>query len=122
MSTTQKKLTSREIAKAIAQAASDIKAEDLVVLDLRKVSHFADFFVIVSGRSDRQVQAISENIGEQLKKMRIPSVGTEGYQTGHWVLMDYGAVIAHIFYEETRLFYGLEKLWSDAPQIKFRLK
>lgn len=116
------KLTSRTLARLISQAAYDIKAEDLVVLDLREISGFADFFVIASGRSDRQVQAICDNIDEVLREKKIRAIGIEGYQTGHWILMDYGSVVTHIFYEETRLFYGLEKLWGDAPKIRFRLK
>lgn len=122
MSSKGKKLTSRDLARSVAQAALDIKAEELTVLDLRKLSHFADYFVIATGRSDRQVQAIAENIEEALEKQKIRSLGIEGYPTGHWILMDYGAVVAHIFYEETREFYSLEKLWDDAPRVKFRLK
>lgn len=118
----QRKLTSRDLARLIAQAACDIKAEDLTVLDLKKLSGFADFFVIASGRSDRQVQAICAHIEETLGRKKIRPIGIEGYQIGHWVLIDYGSVVAHIFYEETRPFYGLEKLWGDAPRVRFRLK
>ncbi len=106
----------------IAQAAYDTKADGLTVLDLKKDSSFTDFFVFASGRSDRQVQAICDNIRDALEEKKIFPIGVEGYDTGHWILMDYGSVIAHLFYEETRLFYGLEKLWADAPHLKFRLK
>lgn len=116
------KLSSRDLARQIAQAAFDTKAEDLVVLDLRKLSGFTEFFVIATGRSDRQVQAISDNIQEVLKGKKIRPIGVEGYQKGHWVLIDYGPVVAHVFYEEVRAFYALEKFWGDAPHIKFRLK
>lgn len=118
----KKKLTSRDLARLIAQAACDIKAEDLKVLDLKKLSGFADYFVITTGRSDRQVQAICDHIEESLGQKKIRPIGIEGYSTGHWVLIDYGSVVAHIFYEETRPFYGLEKLWGDAPKVRFRLK
>lgn len=117
-----RRLTSRDLARTIAQAAYDVKAEDLCVLDLRKVSQFADFFVIASGRSDRQVQAICDNINEDLSKKKMKPLGVEGYAKGHWILMDFGSVIVHIFYEETRVFYGLERLWGDAPRLRFRLK
>ncbi len=117
-------MTSRDLARQIAQAAFDTKAEDLMVLDLRKLSSFTEFFVIASGRSDRQVQAISNNIQEALSRdgKKIAPIGVEGYQKGHWVLIDYGSVVAHVFYEEARAFYALDKFWGDAPHIKFRLK
>lgn len=101
-------------------AALDIKGEDAVVLDLRKLTSFTDFFVIISGRSDRQVQAISNRVIETLDKKRTKPFGIEGYETGHWVLLDYGSVVAHVFYQETREFYALEKLWSDAPRVEWK--
>jgi len=113
--------TAKERARDIAQAACDTKAENLTVLDLKKISGFTDYFVIATGTSDRQVQAICDNIHKSLKKMTVYPLVIEGYQEGHWILMDYGSVIVHIFYEETRNFYSLEKLWADAPRIKFRL-
>lgn len=119
---TRRKLTSRDIAREVAQAAYDIKAEDLAVLDLRKVAGFTDFFVIATGGSDRHVQAICDNIDEELAKKKITPLGREGYQKGHWALIDYGSVVAHIFYGEARFFYAIEKLWGDAPRVKFRLK
>lgn len=113
---------SRDVARTIAQAAYDTKAEDLIVLDLRKLTSFTDFFVIATGRSDRQVQAVCSRIEEVLSKKKMRPIGIEGYQKGHWILMDYGSVVAHIFYEEARVFYAIEKLWNDAPKIRFRLK
>jgi ribosome-associated protein len=113
---------SRALAQIIAQAAYDTKAADLTVLDLTKLSAFADYFVIATGTSDRQVQAISDRIQETLKKAGVRPLGIEGYQKGHWILIDCGGVIAHIFFEEARAFYGLDKLWGDAPQVKFALK
>jgi ribosome-associated protein len=114
--------TSKDMAKIIAQAAHDTKGLDLRVLDLRKLSSFADYFVIVTGTSDRQVQAICDHIRDDLKKAGVHPLGVEGYQKGHWALIDCGGVIAHIFYEEARQFYGLDKLWGDAPKVKFALK
>lgn len=120
--TRKKPVTSREIARLIAQSAHDIKAVELKVLGLRKLSGFTDYFVIASGRSDRQVQAICDRIRETLEKRERRPLGIEGYQEGHWVLLDYGEVVAHIFYEPVRSFYALEKLWGDAPRINFRLR
>jgi ribosome-associated protein len=123
MATTKKTKAalSKELARTVAQAAYDIKGEDITVMDLSKLSDFTDFFIIVTGRSDRQVQAICSNIEDVLAKKKIRPISIEGYQKGHWVLIDYGSVVAHIFYEEVRSFYALEKLWSDAPRVKFRL-
>ena len=118
----KKKESSRQVARLIAQSAADVKALDLEVLDLRKLSSFTDYFVIATGRSDRQVQAISNRIEENLQKKKRDPLGIEGYPQGHWICMDYGEVVAHIFYEEVRLHYGLEKLWGDAPRVRFRLK
>lgn len=110
-------MNSRILAKFIARAADEKKAVDLVILDLRKLSSFTDFFVICSGTSDRQVQTIANSIEQHLKRKDRRPIGVEGYQTGHWVLLDYGDVVAHVFYREDRDHYQLEKLWSDAPRV-----
>tara|TARA_Y100000031_G_scaffold79713_1_gene87865 strand:- start:331 stop:678 length:348 start_codon:yes stop_codon:yes gene_type:complete len=115
-------MTSRNLAKIIAQAAFDIKGFDLNVIDLRKHTSFADFFVIVNGRSDRQVQAICNNILEKTKAKKESPNGVEGYNAGHWILIDFVSVVVHVFYEETRDFYALDKLWGDAPSVDFKLK
>lgn len=106
----------------MAQAACDAKAIDLKVLDLRKLSAFADYFVIASGSSDRQVQAIGDRIADAVKKSGVQPIGIEGQQQGHWILIDCGSVIAHVFFEESRVFYGLDKLWGDATVMKLPLK
>ena len=122
MTTKKKKiLTSRALAKIVAQAAIDIKGMDLNVLDVRKLTSIADYFVIVSGRSDRQVQAICDNILEKTKNNGNRPLGIEGYHTGHWVLIDFADVIVHIFYEETRDFYALDKLWGEAPSVDLKV-
>ena len=100
------------------EAALEKKAKDIVILDVRGLSSFTDYMIICSGSSDRQVQAIASSIEESLKKFRILPIGIEGEKSGKWVLMDYGDVIIHIFYEPTREFYDIERLWSDAPRIK----
>jgi ribosome-associated protein len=95
----------------------DRKAKDLMILKVRELSSFTDFFIICSGASDRQVKAIAEHIAEKLKKAGIRPLGIEGENTGNWILMDYGDVIIHIFYEPTREFYDIERLWSDVPTM-----
>ena len=111
--------TSRELAKKIAEIASDHKAIDIVVLDLRSLTSFADYFVIVSGASDRQVGAIAEAVRQDIKAMGRLPISEEGLRAGHWALLDYGDVILHIFYGEDREYYQLERLWHDAPRVKF---
>ncbi len=100
------------------KAALGKKALHLVVLDVRELSSVADVFIICSGRSNRQVKAIAEHIQVELKKQNIKPLSTEGMSEGHWVLMDYGHVIIHIFYEPVRSFYDLESLWIDAARIQ----
>lgn len=99
------------------QAALEKKAEGVIVLDVRGLTSIADAFIICSGRSNRQVSAIAENIQRSLRKRSIKALSVEGLGDGHWVLMDYGHVIIHVFYESTRVFYDLEGLWIDAPRI-----
>ena len=100
------------------KAALGKKAMDLVVLDVRKLSSIADVFIICSGRSNRQVMAIAEHIQVDLKKHGIKPLSVEGKKEGHWVLLDYGHVIIHVFYEPVRSFYDLEGLWIDAERIE----
>ncbi|RJQ82723.1 MAG: ribosome silencing factor [Desulfobacteraceae bacterium] len=99
------------------QAALEKKAEAVIVLDVRGLTSIADAFIICSGRSNRQVSAIAENIQRSLRKGSIKALSVEGMGDGHWVLMDYGHVIIHVFYESTRVFYDLEGLWVDAPRV-----
>ncbi|MFZ0240877.1 MAG: ribosome silencing factor [Desulfobacterales bacterium] len=94
------------------------KAENLIVLDVRELTSVADAFIICSGRSNRQVQAIADHIQAELKKQHKKPLSVEGLSEGHWALLDYGDVIIHIFYEPVRLFYDLEGLWMDARRIK----
>jgi len=94
------------------------KAIDLVVLDVRGLTSFSDIFIICSGRSNRQVSAIAEHIQVNLKKHAIKPLSVEGKKEGHWVLLDYGHVIIHVFYEPVRTFYDLEGLWIDAKRIE----
>jgi ribosome-associated protein len=100
------------------QAAMGRKAQKVVVLDVRELTSIADVFIICSGRSNRQVTAIAEHIQTDLKTHSIRPLSVEGTQDGHWVLMDYGHVVIHVFYEPVRGFYDLEGLWSDAKRIQ----
>jgi ribosome-associated protein len=93
------------------------KAESVVVLDVRGLTSIADAFIICSGRSNRQVSAVADHVERFLKQEGIRPLSVEGRKEGHWVLMDYGQVIIHIFYTETRTFYDLEGLWVDAKRI-----
>jgi len=109
---------SETIARACAAAAADKKAEDLVLLDLRGVSTFTDFFLIGSGSSEPQLKAISSAIREQLReKFERRPLAEDGYPASQWVVLDYGDVICHLFYGDKRGFYDLENLWSDAARI-----
>ena len=93
------------------------KAINVVVLDVADLTSYADVFIICSGRSNRQVSAIADFIKTELKKHNIKPLGVEGTKDGHWVLLDYGHVIIHVFYEPVREFYDLEGLWSDANRL-----
>lgn len=99
--------------------ALDKKAEDMVVLDIREIASFAEFFVIASGNNHRQVQAIADEIVEGLKRrLGARVIRTEGYNTGEWVLLDFGDFIVHIFDKPSREFYDLERLWLDAKRVE----
>jgi ribosome-associated protein len=109
-------MTGAELAAAIGAYAGDKKALEIVELDLRGILGYADYFVICSGRTDRQVKAIHDGIHEGMKKDHglLPR-RVEGLPQAHWVLMDYLDVVVHVFTPETRAFYRLEQLWGEAP-------
>jgi len=108
------------IAKAvlIAEAAHERKADDVVGLDVRKLSSFADTFIIATGTSDRHVRSVADAIEAALKTHGDPPMGIEGYDEGRWVLIDCADTIVHIFQQEVRDHYDLERLWSDAPPLE----
>jgi ribosome-associated protein len=93
------------------------KALNVVALDVAELTSYADVFIICSGRSNRQVSAIADYIQTDLRKHKIKPLSVEGTKDGHWVLLDYGHVIIHVFYEPVREFYDLEGLWIDAKRI-----
>ncbi|HEX3145892.1 MAG TPA: ribosome silencing factor [Pyrinomonadaceae bacterium] len=98
-------------------AAAEKKALEPTVLDLRGISTFTDFFLIFTGANRRQVQAISDEIVEQLKRNGTPAARVEGYQNAEWILIDYGDFVVHVFEEKARRFYDLERLWREASRL-----
>jgi ribosome-associated protein len=110
-------LDSQNLARTCSQIGLTSKAENVVVLDVREMSSFTDYFVIMSGRSTRHVQALADSLEGELRSKRIKTSRTEGMQEGKWVLLDFGDVVVHVFYHEQREFYDLEGLWHDAPRI-----
>ena len=110
---------SREDAVSAAEAALDKKAQDIVLLEVAQVTSYADYFLICSGRSAIQVKAIVTSIEQQLKERGIRPLHIEGQTEARWVLLDYDELIIHVFHEEARGFYDLERLWKDAPCTKF---
>ncbi|WP_224242348.1 ribosome silencing factor [Hyalangium gracile] len=109
----------KALAHKIAQLLLDKKASDVLVLDVRGMASYADYIVLASGESDRQVSAMAENVHVKVKtEDGLHPTGTEGTETGQWVLLDYGEVVAHLFLNDVRAFYDLEGLWADAPREK----
>ncbi len=110
-------MTSNEMARIAIDALEDKKGKDIKVIDISNVSVMADYFIIASGTNRNQVQAMSNNVEEKLHEYQIHPRQIEGYQTANWILMDFNDVIVHIFNEEERLFYNLEKIWLDGTVI-----
>jgi len=98
-------------------AASEKKELEPVVLDLREIASFTDYFVIVSGGNERQVQAISDEVYESLKKSGHAAARVEGYKTAEWILLDYGDFVVHVFEQKARKFYDLERLWRESKRV-----
>ena len=98
-------------------ALEDKKAEDITLIDIAKVSVLADYFLIANGNNRNQVQAMADNVDEQLTKAGYSLKSMEGYPTGNWILMDYGDLVVHVIDRQNRLFYDLERIWRDGEQI-----
>lgn len=109
---------SKEMAKIAINALEDKKANDVKILDISDVSVLADYFIIASGSNRNQVQAMADEVQEMLYKAGHESKQVEGYQTANWILMDYQDIIIHIFDEENRLFYDLERIWRDGSLVE----
>ena len=115
-------MTGEQLARRVAELMDDKRGADVVVLDVRDLANFTDYFVFCTGRSDRQVKAIHDAIREGMKANcgLIPE-HTDGERERRWILMDYGDCIAHVMLAETRDYYRLEQLWGDAPRLEVRL-
>lgn len=106
-----------EMVKTAYNALSDKKGEDITVIDIRNVSVMADYFIIASGTNSSQVQAMVDNVEEELGKKGYACRQLEGYRSANWILMDYGDIIVHVFDRDNRLFYDLERIWRDGKTI-----
>ncbi|MCS7163487.1 MAG: ribosome silencing factor [Thermodesulfovibrio sp.] len=111
-------MDAKQKALKTAKFLHDKKAQDIQILELKDLTIITDYFVICSAESTTQVKALTEYLQESMGKEGYTPYGIEGFSYAHWVLMDYGDVIVHIFLEETRRYYDLERLWLDAPRIK----
>jgi ribosome-associated protein len=112
-------LTPRQLALRAVELAQSKKAEDIVLVDLRKVTNFAEFFVICTARSDTQVHAVAGAVTDGLAAIKHKVWHSEGFEGRSWVLLDYVDIVVHVFLPETRHYYSLERLWGDAPQESF---
>lgn len=110
-----------KIVQIAAQAASDKVAENLVALDVTNPMPLTDIFLIVSGRNERQVMAISDSIEDKLLENGVKLIRREGKSSGRWILLDFGYVIVHVMHEEERMYYSLERIWSDCPVVPLEL-
>jgi ribosome-associated protein len=111
---------SRDTALMVAAAGLDKKAEDVLVFDVRGLSSYTDYLVIMTAESDRQAGAVADHVDLKLKEAGHSKIAVEGYETGNWIIVDYGDVVTHVMGRETRTFYDLEGLWADAPRVEFK--
>lgn len=111
-------MTSKELAKLACDALDDKKALEIKVINIQNVSTLADYFIIASGTNHNQVQAMADNVDETLGRAGYEPKQIEGYQNANWILMDYRDIVIHIFDEENRLFYDLERIWRDGTVVE----
>lgn len=111
-------MTSKELAKLACDALDDKKALEIKVINIENVSTLADYFIIASGTNHNQVQAMADNVDETLGRAGYEPKQIEGYQNANWILMDYRDILIHIFDEENRLFYDLERIWRDGTVVE----
>ena len=111
--------TPRQVVQLAALAADDKKARDVLILDIHDISIISDYFLICSANSSTQVQAIAEHIVEKLMEENLMLLRREGVREGRWILLDFGFIVVHVFQEEERNYYNLERLWGDAPIIEY---
>ena len=112
---TEVEKTSQEYVEVAVAAAQEKKAQNILVMDMQKVLPVTDYFLIASGTSSTQVQAIADSIEEKMEQAGLAFLHKEGYREGRWILLDYGYFVAHVFVNEERQFYSLEQLWCTAP-------
>ncbi|MCS7216002.1 MAG: ribosome silencing factor [Thermodesulfovibrio sp.] len=112
-------MDSKQKAQKVAEFLSNKKAQDIKILELKDLTIITDYFVICSGESTTHVKALTEYLQDSMKQQGYKLYGIEGFSNANWVLLDYGDVIVHIFLEDTRRYYDLERLWLDAPRIEF---
>lgn len=110
-------MTPNELAKAACRYLDEKKAIDIKVINISKISVLADYFIICGGANRHQVQALSKNVEEQLAKEKVYPRSVEGYSSANWILMDYNDVIIHIFTQDQRLYYDLERIWTEGESI-----
>jgi ribosome-associated protein len=110
-------IAGKKLARMCVQAVEEKKSLDPVVLDMRGLSTLTDYFVICSGTSDRQVKAIAEHVVQTLKKQKVVCYRSEGWLDAHWIILDYLDVIVHVFLQEARDYYQIERLWGDAKKV-----
>ncbi|MBE6731700.1 MAG: ribosome silencing factor [Ruminococcaceae bacterium] len=110
-------MTSLELAKKIAFSLDDKKARNINVIKVSEISSLADYFVIAAGNSSTQVHALSDNVEATLKEIGIEPISVEGYRSQGWIILDYASVLVHVFTQETRDFYDLDRLWSDGIKV-----
>ena len=115
-------MTPFEKARLCLEIIRERKAIDPILMEVGRLTSFTDYFLVASGNSSRQVQAISQHMARRLREEGFRPLGVEGEQEGHWVLMDYGDVVIHIFYQPVREFYDLEGLWTEAPRVDHESK
>ncbi len=108
-----------ELAREAAQAAEDKKGLDVLILDITQISTVADYFVLSTGNSSTQVKAIADHVEEKLTEAGIKPLRREGVREGRWILLDYGDVVVHVFQQEDRAYYNLERLWGDAQVVNY---
>jgi ribosome-associated protein len=108
----------KKMAAIAVEALEDKKANDISIIDIEKISTLADYFIIASGSNKNQVQAMTDEVLDKLGRAGFETKHVEGYRTANWILLDYGDIVIHIFDEENRLFYDLERIWRDGKAIK----
>ena len=113
-------MNSKEMAKIAYNALDDKKGVDITIIDISEISVLADYFIIAGGNNENQVRAMADSVDEELAKVQVNSNHIEGYQSANWVLMDYSDIVVHIFNQDERLFYDLERIWRDGKVVDIK--